>query len=153
MLRRSRSPPSPFALGRTNQGISTSVKFRHLFANLRARYLHSLDTADHIDGGILRRLFLFVFLLSTASSFAQYTDIQAFKDLGGAPEFARRRSDLAKQLKSGYTLLWARINEPEAAPYREDNDFYYFTGVQDLGAILLMNNQTGETTLFEAQQA
>jgi Xaa-Pro aminopeptidase len=101
----------------------------------------------------LRRLLLFVFLLSTAASFAQYTDIQAFKDLGGAQEFARRRSDLAKQLKSGYTLLWARINEPEAAPYREDNDFYYFTGVQDLGAILLMNNQTGETTLFEPQQA
>jgi Xaa-Pro aminopeptidase len=104
------------------------------------------------SGGSLRRLLIVVFLFITVSSFAQYTDVQAITDLGGPQEFARRRAELAKQLKTGYTLLWARINEPEAASYREDNDFYYFTGLQDQGAVLLMNNESGNTIVFEPVQ-
>jgi hypothetical protein len=60
---------------------------------------------------------------------AQYTDMQAFADLGGAQEFARRRSELAKQMKTGTALLFARLVDPEGTHYREDNDFYYYTGV------------------------
>src|SRR3954468_10139494 len=78
--------------------------------------------------------------------------MQAITDLGGPQEFARRRAELAKQLKTGYTLLFARINEPEASPYREDNDFYYFTGLQDQAAVMLMNNANGEVTIFEPAQ-
>src|SRR4051794_5530669 len=78
--------------------------------------------------------------------------MQAITDLGGPQEFARRRAELAKQLKTGYTLLFARINEPEASPYREDNDFYYYTGLQDQGAAMLMNNTNGEVTIFEPLQ-
>ncbi|HET9697611.1 MAG TPA: aminopeptidase P N-terminal domain-containing protein, partial [Terriglobales bacterium] len=100
----------------------------------------------------MRRLLIFALLFINLAAFAQYTDMAAINDLGGPQEFARRRTELAKQLKTGYTLLWARINEPEAAPYREDNDFYYYTGLQDQGAILLINNQSGEVTIFEPQQ-
>ena len=100
----------------------------------------------------MRRLLLFAILFVNLAAFAQYTDMQAITDLGGPQEFARRRKELAKQLKTGYALLWARINEPEAAPYREDNDFYYYTGLQDEGAVMLMNNSTGEVTIFEPLQ-
>jgi Xaa-Pro aminopeptidase len=100
----------------------------------------------------VRRYLIFICVLISTFCSAQYTDRQAINDLGGPQEFGRRRSELAKQLKTGYTLLWARINEPEAAPYREDNDFFYFTGLQDLGAILLINNASGETVVFEPQQ-
>ena len=84
--------------------------------------------------------------------FGQYTDRDAITHLGGPQEFARRRTELQKQLKTGWTLLFARINEPEANSYREDNDFYYFTGLQDQGAILLMNNESGHTIVFEPEQ-
>jgi Xaa-Pro aminopeptidase len=86
-------------------------------------------------------------------SFAQYTDPVAVNDLGGPQEFARRRDDLAKQLKTGVLILFARINLPEANHYREDNDFFYYTGLQDPGAVLVMDVASGRTLIFEPQQA
>ncbi len=101
---------------------------------------------------LLRRFALLLFVLFSTTSFAQYTDRDAITHLGGPQEFARRRTSLQKELKTGWTLLFARINEPEANSYREDNDFYYFTGLQDQGAILLMNNENGMTVVFEPEQ-
>lgn len=83
---------------------------------------------------------------------AQYTDRSAIDDLGGPQEFARRRADLAKQLKTGYVVLFAREVIPEATHYREDNDFYYFTGIADPGAIMLMDVSKENTIIFEPQQ-
>jgi Xaa-Pro aminopeptidase len=100
-------------------------------------------------------LFVLLTLFSTFISaivHAQYTDTTAMKDLGGPDEFARRRSELAKQLKSGYAILFARDIIPEATHYREDNDFYYFTGISDPGATLVINISKGESLLFEPQQ-
>jgi len=88
-----------------------------------------------------------------AAARAQYTDRQAIDDLGGPQEFAARRAELIAQAKTGYTLLFARNEIAEATHYREDNDFYYYTGVQDPGAVLVMDNATGKTYLFEPQQA
>lgn len=100
----------------------------------------------------MRRLTLAIFIFFSLASFAQYTDRDAIAHLGGPQEFARRRLELQKDLKTGWTLLFARINEPEGNNYREDNDFYYFTGLQDQGAVLLMNNENGTTMVFEPQQ-
>jgi hypothetical protein len=77
-------------------------------------------------------LLLMTFCLISISAIvhAQYTDATALKDLGGPDEFARRRTELSKQLKDGYAVLFARDVIPEATHYREDNDFYYFTGIR-----------------------
>jgi Xaa-Pro aminopeptidase len=88
----------------------------------------------------------------SAAARAQYTDRQAIEDLGGPQEFAARRAELIAQEKTGYTLLFARNEIAEATHYREDNDFYYYTGVQDPGAALAMDNVTGKIVLFEPQQ-
>jgi len=88
-----------------------------------------------------------------AAARAQYTDRQAIDDLGGPQEFAARRAELIAQAKTGYTLLFARNEIAEATHYREDNDFYYYTGVQDPGAVLAIDNVTGKIFLFEPQQA
>ncbi|HEV8076637.1 MAG TPA: Xaa-Pro peptidase family protein [Candidatus Acidoferrum sp.] len=88
-----------------------------------------------------------------AAARAQYTDWKAIEDLGGPPEFAARRAELMAQVKTGYTLLFARNEIAEATHYREDNDFYYYTGVQDPGAVLALDNATGKIFLFEPQQA
>jgi Xaa-Pro aminopeptidase len=98
-------------------------------------------------------LFAVIFALAARVSHAQYTDRQAFEDLGGPQEFASRRTELAKQTKTGLTLLFARNEIPEATHYREDNDFYYFTGLQEPGAVLLIDNASGNSILFDPQQA
>ena len=83
----------------------------------------------------LRGLLCAVFLLAVCgTAMAQYTDRQAIDDLGGPQAFAARRSELAKRCKTGSVVLFARNEIPEAVHYREDNDFYYFTGLQDPGA-------------------
>jgi Xaa-Pro aminopeptidase len=94
-----------------------------------------------------------VVLCFAIAASAQYTDRQAIDDLGGPQAFAARRAALAKQLKTGYAVLFARNDIPEAAHYREDNDFYYFSGLQDPGAVMLMDVDKGTITIFEPQQA
>jgi Xaa-Pro aminopeptidase len=91
--------------------------------------------------------------LLTLPALAQYTDPAVINDLGGPQEFARRRQELAKQLKTGRLILFARTILPEANHYREDNDFFYFTGLADPGAIMVMDASNGDTTIFEPQQS
>ncbi len=92
-------------------------------------------------------------LLLIPAANAQYTDRHAIDDLGGPSAFAERRAALAKELKTGVTVLFARNEIPEASHYREDNDFYYFTGLQDPGAVLIIDNSDASTILFEPQQS
>ncbi len=100
------------------------------------------------------RTALALFIASTALlANAQYTDRAAMNDLGGPKEFAARRTELAAKLKTGYVLLFAKTQEPAADHYREDNDFYYYTGLSDPGAIMLMDVATQRTTIFEPQQS
>jgi Xaa-Pro aminopeptidase len=94
-----------------------------------------------------------VILIFAAAASAQYTDRQAIDDLGGPQAFAARRAALASQLKTGYAILFARNDIPEAAHYREDNDFFYFTGLQDPGAVMVMDVEKGNVTIYEPQQA
>jgi Xaa-Pro aminopeptidase len=94
-----------------------------------------------------------VVLISAVAASAQYTDRQAIDDLGGPQAFAARRAALASQLKTGYAILFARNDIPEAAHYREDNDFFYFTGLQDPGAVMVMDVEKGNVTIYEPQQA
>jgi Xaa-Pro aminopeptidase len=90
--------------------------------------------------------------LLAAPTLAQYTDSVVINDLGGPQEFARRRQELAKQLKTGRLILFARTVLPEANHYREDDDFFYFTGLADPGAIMVMDASSGDATIFEPQQ-
>jgi Xaa-Pro aminopeptidase len=84
---------------------------------------------------------------------AQYTDRAAYEELGGVKEFARRRAELGKQCKTGQVLLFARTAEPETSHYREDNDFYYYTGVADPGSAVLIDCATGNAMLLEPEQS
>jgi Xaa-Pro aminopeptidase len=84
---------------------------------------------------------------------AQYTDRAAFEELGGAKEFARRRAELGKQCKTGQVLLFARTGEQETAHYREDNDFYYYTGIADPESAVLIDCATGRAMLMEPEQS
>ncbi len=100
-----------------------------------------------------RFLILLVALSCAAPTFAQYTDPAVISDLGGPQEFTRRRAELAKQLKTGYLILFARKTLPEAVHYREDNDFFYYTGLSDPGAVLVLDIAKGNTLIFEPEQS
>jgi Xaa-Pro aminopeptidase len=102
---------------------------------------------------LLRFLAVWLSLASGVSALAQYTDPVVIRDLGGAEEFSRRRQELAEQLKTGYLILFARIVLPEANHYREDNDFFYYTGLSDPGAVLVMDVGKGTAIIFEPQQS
>ena len=102
---------------------------------------------------VVRLAVFFLFLACGSSLFAQYTDPAAVNDLGGPQEFTRRRAELAKELKTGYLILFARKTLPESVHYREDNDFFYYTGISDPGAVLVMDVAKGKSVIFEPQQA
>jgi len=46
-------------------------------------------------------------------------------------------------------LLFARVTLPESQHYREDNDFFYYTGLREPGAAMLMDVASGRTTIFQ----
>jgi Xaa-Pro aminopeptidase len=96
-------------------------------------------------------MYLFALLLALPAA-AQYTDPVVINDLGGAQEFARRRQELTKQLKTGCLILFARTVLPEANHYRENNDFFYYTGLSDPGAVMTMDVSSGKTVIFEPAQ-
>jgi Xaa-Pro aminopeptidase len=104
---------------------------------------------------MIRKLGLTLALLFSLSSLAtaQYTDRKAMDDLGGPKEFAARRAELCAKLKTGWVLLFAKTQEPQAAHYREDNDFYYYTGLSDLGAVMGLDVASQRVMIFEPQQS
>jgi Xaa-Pro aminopeptidase len=109
---------------------------------------------SRLSGGTSWRVFVSAtfLLVFCGAAAAQYTDRQAIDDLGGPQAFAARRSELAKRCKTGSVILFARNEIPEAVHYREDNDFYYFTGLQDPGAVMVMDCAKDTTTILEPEQ-
>jgi Xaa-Pro aminopeptidase len=85
--------------------------------------------------------------LCAPSLFAQRT--------GYSPEeFVRRRAALMEQVKDGAIILFGDASVPSGTHFRQDNDFFYFTGVEDLGAVLVMIPSPREgATLFLPQRS
>jgi Xaa-Pro aminopeptidase len=67
-------------------------------------------------------------------------------------EFVRRRQALAGRLLEGMVVLFGVDSPTPGSHTRQDNDFYYLTGVEDLGAVFTMNAKTGEANLFLPRQ-
>ena len=73
----------------------------------------------------------------------------AAQRIGYPPEeFAARRQKLAERLESGLVLLVGKTLPASPGRFRQDNDFYYFTGSHDLNAVLVMDASTAEAHLF-----
>ena len=74
--------------------------------------------------------------------------------LGYPPEeFVARRKALAAKLQDGHVLLLGKTLPNIATRNHQDNDFYYFSGNEDLNAVLIMDNKTGEAHLFLPRQS
>jgi Xaa-Pro aminopeptidase len=65
-----------------------------------------------------------------------------------AADIAGRRQALMAKVPDGLVVLFAAVNAPAGARFVQDNDFYYFTGSNDAGAVLVMVPRTKSTYLF-----
>jgi len=67
-------------------------------------------------------------------------------------EFVRRRAALAGKTKEGMIVLFGDSLPQPGAHFRQDNDFFYLCGVEDLNAVLVLNAGKGEAHLFLPRQ-
>jgi Xaa-Pro aminopeptidase len=63
-------------------------------------------------------------------------------------EFAARRQRLAAALEPGLVVMFAATSEPPGLRFRQDNDFYYLTGSEDVNAVMVMEVPSGATHVF-----
>jgi Xaa-Pro aminopeptidase len=67
-------------------------------------------------------------------------------------EFVRRRETLMNRVKDGMIIFFGEVSAPPGGHFLQDNDFFYFTGVGDAGAICLMVPATRRAVLFLPQK-
>lgn len=63
-------------------------------------------------------------------------------------EFVRRRAALMAEVKDGAIVLFGDASLPAGAHFRQDNDFFYLTGNEDLGGVLVMLPASRSSYLF-----
>ena len=69
-----------------------------------------------------------------------------------ADEFMGRRQRLMERVPEGMIVLFGRCLPQPGAHFRQDNDFYYFCGVEDINTILVLAPKTKESFLFVPRQ-
>lgn len=101
----------------------------------------------------MRRSFAFRLFLASALvtclvvlSFAQRTGLSR-------DEFVRRRAALMDLVKNGAVILFGDVDVPAGTHFRQDNDFFYFSGNEDLSAVLVMVPATRQSFLFLPEQS
>ena len=67
-------------------------------------------------------------------------------------EFLRRREALMENASDGMMILFGETMPLPGAHFHQGNDFYYLTGVEDPGAVLILVPRTKESYLFLPQQ-
>lgn len=67
-------------------------------------------------------------------------------------EMSGRRRALMDRLDKGMVILFGDCMPAAGGHFRQDNDFYYFTGIEDTGSILIMAPRTKESFLFLPRQ-
>lgn len=63
-------------------------------------------------------------------------------------EFAARRTRLLERIPDGIALIFAGQEDPLVERFRQSPDFYYLTGIEEPGAVLLLNGATRNVTVF-----
>jgi len=98
---------------------------------------------------ILRNYFLPVALMLLAlCSTAQAQPV--FTDIFPPEEFAARRARVMEKIGDGVAVLLGTTERPGEQPLRQNNHFFYLSGVIEPRAILLIDGKTKRTTLYLA---
>lgn len=86
--------------------------------------------------------------LGLAAAAAAVLPLAAQRPSIPAGEYAARRQALMDKAGDGLIVLFAGVDAPPGTRFVQDNDFYYFTGSNDAGAILLLAPRTKASYLF-----
>jgi len=93
-----------------------------------------------------------LYLLLLAIVWQAFVSQPAWSQNYSSQEFEKRRQALMASVDGGLVVLFASPGNSGAAHFRQDNDFFYFTGCEDVNAVLVMNAATRETFLFVPQK-
>jgi Xaa-Pro aminopeptidase len=63
-------------------------------------------------------------------------------------EFAARRARLMERIPDGIAVVLAATEHPYPVRFRQSPDFYYLTGLEEPGAVLVLNGITKNATVF-----
>src|SRR5512147_636888 len=63
-------------------------------------------------------------------------------------EFAARRAKLMAQIGDAVAIVQGTIERPGEQAFRQNNQFFYLTGVAEPRALLLIDGRTKRSTLF-----
>jgi Xaa-Pro aminopeptidase len=93
-----------------------------------------------------RRGLVQIILLASALS---SVEVEAQRVRYPPGEFAARRTALCDSVGSpGLIMLFGKTMVPAGVRFRQDNDFYYLTGIEDLNAVLVMDAASCSASLF-----
>lgn len=87
----------------------------------------------------------FIFLALAVTTFAQ----QPFNK----SEFEARRTKLFEKIPDGVAVIFAARNQHYPVKFRQAPDFYYLTGVEEPGAILVLFGPTKRSLLFAPRRS
>jgi Xaa-Pro aminopeptidase len=94
---------------------------------------------------MVRARFVLGLLLLTAGSVSAQP---LFTDSLPKQEFAERRAKLMEKIGDGVAIIQGTAETGNALKFRQNNQFYYLTGVEVPRAILLVDGKTRRSTLF-----
>jgi Xaa-Pro aminopeptidase len=101
---------------------------------------------------MMRRAVASVVLVAAVWFVAGQHAVQGQRTGYSADEFARRRQTIMKEAGGGMIVLFGNDRRDAGTHFRQDNDFYYFTGREDVNAILVMVPKAGASLLFLPEQ-
>jgi Xaa-Pro aminopeptidase len=76
-----------------------------------------------------------------------------FTDVLPIEEFAARRVRLFAQIGDALAIVPGAAERPAEAPFRQNNQFFYLSGVEVPRAVLVLDGRTRRTTLYLADNA
>lgn len=94
------------------------------------------------------RRFVSALVLGAAVSASLALPVNAQRPSIPAGDYAARRQALMEKAGDGLIVLFAEVDAPAGGRFVQDNDFYYLTGSNDAGAILVMVPRTKASYLF-----
>jgi Xaa-Pro aminopeptidase len=94
--------------------------------------------------------FRLLFLLALCLALSPPSSAQATFDKA---EFAARRAKLFEQIADGLCIVLAADPHVHAVKFRQSPDFYYLTGIEEPGALLLLDGRTRQSFVFAEKRA
>jgi Xaa-Pro aminopeptidase len=94
-----------------------------------------------------RRLMLVAAVLAVCAA-AGGAESPRYTDVFPPEEFAARRAKILEAIGDGVAVLQGASDYPAYVKFRQNNQFFYLTGVEVPRALLLLDGRTKSTTLF-----